>query len=310
MNKKILVIGSSNADVLIKVPYMPKVGETILGGKCHLACGGKGANQAVAAKRSGIAEVNFIACIGDDAFGKMALDSYNKDGIQTDQIKIFAGQSTGIAQIMVDDCGNNLIAVAPEANLLLTPQIIDEISPSISECDILLVQLEVPLESVYHAIDLAYKQQKLIILNPAPAQKIADHYLAKLDFITPNETESEILTGISVTDEVTAEKAALWFLERGVKNVIITLGSRGVYFANRETRQLICGYKVKAIDATGAGDVFNGGFVNALALGEDIISSIDFGQKAAAISVTRLGAQTSMPYRDEILTNNLALASQ
>lgn len=307
MSKKILVIGSSNTDVLIKVPYMPKVGETILGGKCHIACGGKGANQAVAAKRSG-ADVNFIACVGDDAFGKMALDSYNKDGIQTDKIKIFAGEPTGLAQIMVDDQGNNLIAVAPEANLLLTPQIIDEIAPSISACDILLVQLEVPLESVYRAIDLAYAQQKLIILNPAPAQKVADHYLAKLDFITPNETEAEILTGISVTDEQSAEKAAQWFLARGVKNVIITLGARGVYFANHETRNMVGGYKVKAIDTTGAGDTFNGGFVSALALGEDIISAIRFGQKTAAISVTRLGTQTSMPYRDEILATDLVLA--
>jgi ribokinase len=209
---------------------------------------------------------------------------------------------------MVDDQGNNLIAVAPEANLLLTPQIIDEISPSISACDILLVQLEVPLESVYRAIDLAYAQQKLIILNPAPAQKIADHYLAKLDFITPNETEAEILTGISVTDEQSAEKAAQWFLARGVKNVIITLGARGVYFANHEMRNMVVGYKVKAIDTTGAGDTFNGGFVSALALGEDIISAIRFGQKTAAISVTRLGTQTSMPYRDEILATDLVLA--
>ena len=167
------------------------------------------------------------------------------------------------------------------------------------------MQLEVPLESVLTAIDLAFAAQKTIILNPAPAQIIPEHYLAKLDYITPNETEAEILTGINVSDEQSAATAAQWFLSRGVKNVIITLGARGVYFANANSSQLVTGFKVNALDTTGAGDTFNGGFVTALSLGEDEISAIRYGQKTAAISVTRLGTQTSMPYRDEILTTTL-----
>lgn len=304
MTKKILVIGSSNTDVLIQVPYMPKVGETILGGKCHIACGGKGANQAVAAKRSG-GEVKFIACVGDDAFGKMALDSYAKDGIDISKISVLTGEPTGLAQIMVDSAGHNLIAVAPEANLLLTPEVVANAHQEIKNCDILLLQLEVPLESVLAAIDLAFAAQKTIILNPAPAQKIPEEYLAKLDYITPNETEAEILTGVNVSDEQSAATAAQWFLSRAVKNVIITLGARGVFFANGHSSQLVTGFKVNALDTTGAGDTFNGGFVTALSLGEDVISAIRYGQKTAAISVTRLGTQTSMPYRDEILTTEL-----
>lgn len=305
MSKKILVIGSSNTDVLIQVPYIPKVGETILGGKCHIACGGKGANQAVAAKRSG-GQVKFIAAVGDDAFGKMAIESYSKDGIDTDKIKIFTGEPTGLAQIMVDHDGRNLIAVAPEANLLLTPEVVDSITDDIVNADIILLQLEIPVESVLRAIDIAHQAKKIIILNPAPAQKIPEAYLAKLDFITPNETEAEILTGIAVDDEDSAATAAKWFIARGVKNVIITLGSRGVYFANHEQQQLIRGFKVKAIDTTGAGDTFNGGFVSAIAAGNNIPDAISFGQKTAAISVTRLGTQTSMPYLEEIITTNFA----
>lgn len=304
MTKKILVIGSSNTDVLIQVPYMPKVGETILGGKCHIACGGKGANQAVAAKRSG-GEVKFIACVGDDAFGKMALDSYAKDGIDISRISVLKDEPTGLAQIMVDSEGHNLIAVAPEANLLLTPEVVNNMAGEIHAADILLLQLEVPLESVLSAIDIAFAAHKTIILNPAPAQKIPEEYLAKLDYITPNETEAEILTGINVNDEKSAAEAAQWFLNKGVKNVIITLGARGVYFANTTFSQLVGGFKVKALDTTGAGDTFNGGFVSALAQGEDIIQAIRYGQKTAAISVTRLGTQTSMPYRDEIIATEL-----
>ncbi len=305
MAKQILVIGSSNTDVLIQVPYIPKIGETILGGKCHIACGGKGANQAVAAKRSG-GEVTFIACVGDDAFGKMALDSYAQDGIDISHILKLENEATGLAQIMVDRDGNNLIAVAPEANLLLTPEVVKNAVNEIKAADILLLQLEIPLDSVLTAIEIAHEFGKTIVLNPAPAQKIPEKYFAYLDYITPNETEAEILTGIAVNDESSASLAAAWFIERGVKNVLITLGKRGVYFANQKLRKLISGFKVEAIDTTGAGDTFNGGFVSALANGEeDIFSAIRFGQKTAAISVTRLGTQTSMPYRAEILAANL-----
>jgi|SRR6185437_3213922 len=297
--QKILVIGSSNVDVLVNVPHIPKIGETIMGGKCLLDSGGKGANQAVAAKRSG-GEVTFISCISDDFFGQMVLQAYKKDGINTDYIQIIHGETNGMAQIMVDDAGHNLIAVAPGTNNHLTPELVTKFKDVITQHDIILLQLEIPIESVYTIIDIAKNAGKIIILNPAPAQPMHETYLAQLDFITPNETEAEILTGIKVVDEETAKKAANWFLAHKVKNVLITLGKNGVYLANAELHKVIKGFNVKAVDTTGAGDSFNGGFVTGLSKNMSLENAAIFGQKVAALSVTKIGTQNSMPHLDEI----------
>ncbi len=300
MNKRIFVIGSSNTDMVIKSPKLPAPGETVLGGVFLMNAGGKGANQAVAAAKLG-AEVIFVSKIGNDIFGKQALDEFKSVGINTDFVFTDSENPSGIALILVDGQGENSISVASGANGNLQILEVEKAIKQVQEGDIVLLQLEIPLSTVSEAIKSCSEKKAIVILNPAPAQKLDESAFTFLKMITPNETEAEILTGIKVTDLASAEMAANELHKKGIPDVIITLGSRGAYFHNAERQILIQSPKVLAVDSTAAGDVFNGALGVAISEGQAIEEAIAFACKAASISVTRMGAQASAPTRDEIL---------
>jgi ribokinase len=299
VNMSIVVIGSSNTDMIIKVPRIPKPGETILGGQFSTAAGGKGANQAVAAARAG-GNVTFITKVGDDVLGEQAIQGFQKDRMDVEFIQKIKEAPSGVALIYVDENGENSIAVASGANAFLSPKDIVELKLVISTADILLMQLEIPLETVELATKIADQEGVKVILNPAPAQKLRDSLLKNISIITPNETEAELLTGIVVTDESSTKKAADVLLEKGIETVIITLGSKGALFKSRSESEFVPGYNVKAVDTTAAGDVFNGALAVALVENKSLKEAIRFANAAAALSVTKLGAQPSAPKRDEI----------
>lgn len=296
---KIIVVGSSNTDMIVKVPRIPAPGETILGGKFVQAAGGKGANQAVAAARSG-GDVTFIANTGDDNFGKEAIEGFKKESINTDFIFVDEETPSGVALIFVGEDGENSIAVASGANGTLSPSQIRKIQHVLADGDILLTQLETPLETVEEAIKMANENGVKVILNPAPAQPLSDDLLKRIDILTPNQSEAELLTGIKVEDEESAEKAAVNLLSKGVKTVILTLGSNGAFLMSQDTQKTIHGFKVKAEDTTAAGDTFNGALAVGLADGKPIEEAIRWAHGAAALSVTRMGAQPSVPNQKEI----------
>jgi ribokinase len=297
--RSILVVGSSNTDMIIKVQRIPKPGETILGGEFASAAGGKGANQAVGAARAGGA-VTFIARVGQDMFGDKAVAGFIADGINVDYIVRDRTRPSGVALIFVGQSGENSIAVASGANASLAPADLKKAKGAFSKAGVVVLQLETPLGTVEAAVKLAASAGARVILNPAPARPLSDHLLRRVFLLTPNETEAELLTGVRVSNEAAAAKAADALLARGVENVIITLGARGAFVAGSQGRGLVTGYKVKPMDTTGAGDVFNGTLAVALAEGKSLLEAARFGSAAAAISVTRLGAQTSAPGRKEI----------
>lgn len=299
MNSKILVVGSSNTDMIIKTASLPKPGETVIGGTFYMASGGKGANQAIAAKKSG-GDVVFVTRVGEDDFGKRSIENYKKDGLDITHIIHDEESASGIALIMVDDSGENSIAVASGANNNISPDDIKRISDVVDESQIILVQLEIPLESVKAAVKQAYEKKKTVILNPAPAQMLGDDLLKMITIITPNENEAGILSGIKVEDEESAIKAARNLLSRGVQKVILTMGSRGLLYCDDSDCEMMPAYKVDAVDTTAAGDVFNGALASGLAEKMELRSAIRFASAAAGISVTRMGAQTSIPDRNEI----------
>jgi ribokinase len=299
MRTRIVVVGSSNTDMIITVPHLPRPGETIMGGRFAVAGGGKGANQAVAAARCG-GQVDLIARIGSDSFGASAVTAWLQDGIGVDLVVKDEAAPSGVALIFVDTSAENCIAVAPGANDALAPADIDRGAAAIAAAAILLVQLEIPLESVRHALAVARRHGTRTILNPAPARTLDDALLRDVSIITPNETEAELLTGVRIEDDASAEQAAAMLLRRGPDTVIITLGSRGAFVATGTMRTLVPGFRVNAVDTVAAGDVFNGALAVALAEGRPLTECIRFGHAAAAISVTRHGAQPSAPRRDEI----------
>ena len=297
--KRIAVIGSSNTDMVIKTSKLPAPGETILGGDFFMNPGGKGANQAVAAARlSG--NVSLIAKTGDDVFGKQARELFEIDHINIDNLVTDPSHPTGIALITVDAQGENCIVVAPGSNSYLNQKDIDHSRQEILRSEIILMQLEIPIDTVLYTADLAYHAGIKVILNPAPAAKIPDELISRLYMITPNETEAELLSGIPVTDFESAELAAQNLYRRGVKVVIITLGSKGALLFTGDQVLLVPSPKVEAIDTTAAGDVFNGALAVAIAEGMALEEAVKFACKAAAISVTRMGAQASAPYRREM----------
>jgi ribokinase len=296
---QVLVIGSSNTDLIIKVARIPKPGETVLGGKFARAAGGKGANQAVAAARAG-GEVTFIARVGRDANGEQALAGFAAEGIDAKRVIRDAKFPSGVALILVDPDGENSIAVASGANDRLNPADVRRAKWAFRRARILLLQLETPLPTVAAAIELAAASGVRVVLNPAPARPLPAQLLRRVYLLTPNQSEAELLTGVTVDDEVTAAKAAGQLLARGVQNVIITMGLHGAFVAGKDLRQMIPGFKVKAVDATGAGDVFNGTLTVALAQGQSLLEAAKFACASAAISVTRFGAQPSAPQRKEI----------
>lgn len=296
---KLVVVGSSNTDMIIKVPRIPKPGETILGGKFSKAAGGKGANQAVAAARSG-GDVTFVARVGQDMFGDNAIQGFEENNIVTDHVFRDPEAPSGVAEIFVSEDGENSIAVAPGANSNLSPEDIDNSEDAINSADILLMQLEIPLETVQAAADLAHEKNATIILNPAPATDLPDELLEKITILTPNESEAELLTGVKVVDKDSAEKAAKKLQSMGVQKVIITMGKFGAYVLSDGFSGIVSGYQVDAVDTTAAGDVFNGALSVAIAENKSLKDAVKFANAAAALSVQKLGAQPSAPGRAEV----------
>lgn len=300
MMKKIVVVGSSNTDLIIKVPEIPRPGETLLGGEFRTFPGGKGANQAVAAARAG-GDVIFIAAVGDDAYGNEAISGYRLDNINTENIKVCKGIPSGIAMITVSEKGENAITVASGANAELRPEDLEEAEEPFNEADYMLIQLETPLDTVLKAVELCNELNTKVILNPAPAADLSNEILQKVNIITPNETEAERLTGILVSDENSAASAAEALHKRGVDTVIITMGAKGAYLSDNESkaRFMVPGFSVQAVDTTAAGDVFNGQLAVSLAEGKELERAVLEAHGAAAISVQKLGAQSSIPRREE-----------
>lgn len=294
MGKKILVIGSSNTDMTIKAPRIPAPGETILGGEFKMGPGGKGANQAVAAARLG-GDVSFICKIGKDVFGEKSLAGYKAEGIDTTNI-IYSDKPSGVALIMVDNSGENIISVAPGANGDITPEDIDNVSEVIRKADFVVLQLEIPVESVVRAAKIASEAGAYVILNPAPACALPEELFKYVSLATPNQTEIALMTGIK--DDV---EAAMTKLNRmGVKDVILTLGSRGSAIWDGSKAELVPACKVKAVDATAAGDTFCGALCVALSEGKSKREAVEFATKASALTVQKMGAQESIPYRKDI----------
>ena len=299
MPKNILVVGSSNTDMIIQLDRIPKPGETLLGGQFSTAPGGKGANQAVAAARAG-GDVTFVARAGCDMFGDQAVAGFARDGIQTKYVFRDKAAPSGVALIFVAKDGENSIAVASGANGRLAPVNIRKARPAFAKAALMVVQLEIPLATVSAAAQLAVRHKVPVILNPAPAQALPDALLRNIAILTPNETEAELLTGVKVVTVDDAARAARILQDKGVGTVIITLGARGAFVASAGVAQLVAGFKVKPVDTTAAGDVFNGALAVALAEGRPLLEAVRFANAAGALSVTRLGAQPSAPKRREI----------
>jgi ribokinase len=299
MSQSIFVIGSSNTDMVVRSKRIPQKGETILGGDFFMFPGGKGANQAVAAARLG-GHVTFVANLGNDLFGENALRQFEQEGIHTGFISHDAVNPSGVALISVDESGENSIVVASGANNFLAPAQVEAALEYASPQSIVLIQLESPIETVAATARMAKQKNLQLILNPAPAAKLSDEILGAVSVITPNETEAALLTGISVTDERSAAKAADFFHQRKISSVIITMGSQGAYVSSEKFTGIVPVQKIIAVDTTAAGDCFNGALAVALAEGLEMDRAVQFANAAASISVTRMGAQASMPKRNEI----------
>ncbi len=295
----ILVGGSSNTDMIVRLNRIRRPGETVSGGEFATAAGGKGANQAVAAARAG-GSVTFIARVGRDVLGEQAIAGFVRDGIDVTHIVRDAHAPSGVALIFVAKDGENSIGVASGANGRLAPADVKRAAASFAKASVLVVQLETPLATVQAAAELAARAGLRSILNPAPARPLPGKLLERIGILTPNETEAELLTGVNVADDTSAARAAARLRARGVGTVIITLGARGAFVADARGERLVPGFKVKAVDTTAAGDVFNGALAVAIAEGKALPDAVRFANAAAALSVTKLGAQPSAPYRRDI----------
>lgn len=297
--RQILVVSSSNTDMVIKAAHLPRPGETILGGTFFMNPGGKGANQAVAIARLG-GPVTFICKTGSDIFGHQSQQLFEEEGINTSYVFSDSGNPSGVALITVDEKAENCIVVASGANANLLPSDLEKAEEAIERADLVLMQLEVPMETVCFVADIAWQKGKKVILNPAPAHPLPADLLRHLYLITPNETEAEMITGVKITDESSAGEAARALSGMGVQHVIITLGSKGALIYSNGKAEMVPALKVAAVDTTAAGDVFNGALTVALSEGRSLKEAARFACKASAISVTRVGAQSSAPYRNEV----------
>lgn len=293
VNKRILVIGSSNTDMTIKSDNLPLPGQTILGGRFVMGPGGKGANQAVAAKRLG-GNVEFICKVGHDIFGKNAADGYKKEGIDISHI-LYSTEPSGVALILVDKTGENVISVAPGANGDLSVEDIESIANVIKEADYLILQLEIPTDAVIRAAKIAHEAGVYVILNPAPACKLPNELFQYISLITPNQTETELMTGVKLINEQSFITAVENFNRMGVKDVIITLGSKGSLVCYDGKNEFVSAIKVDAVDATAAGDTFCGAVCVALSQGKNLKEAAVFATKAASLTVQKMGAQDSIP---------------
>ena len=297
--RQILVVGSCNTDMVIKAAHLPRPGETILGGTFFMNPGGKGANQAVAIARLG-GSVTFICKTGSDIFGHQSQQLFEEEGINTSYVFSDSGNPSGVALITVDEKAENCIVVASGANANLLPSDLAKAEEAIELADLILMQLEVPMETVCFVADIAWQKGKKVILNPAPAHPLPADLLHHLYLITPNETEAEMITGVKITDDISAVEAARVLSGMGVQHVIITLGSKGALICSDGEAEIVPALKVEAVDTTAAGDVFNGALTVALSEGRNLKEPVRFACKASAISVTRVGAQSSAPYRNEV----------
>ncbi len=301
MKNKIVVIGSSNVDLIMKMDHLPQKGETVTGGKFMQVYGGKGANQAVAAARAG-GNVVFVSCVGEDAYTPQMVKNYRNDGIDTRFVFQEKGVASGYALIMIDNFGENIISVAPEANQLLTSEKIELANSVFDEAAIIVMQFEILEETVKYVIDTANKKGIPVMWNVAPAKKFDFSYISKTNILVLNEIETHFLSGIAVNDKKDAEKAAKTLIAKGVEKVIVTLGKKGAVAVSEEETEIVPAFKVNAIDTTAAGDTFCGTFAVALTEGKSLKDSLFFASAASAISVTKMGAQPSAPTREEIET--------
>lgn len=302
--KKIIVAGSSNMDMVVKTAHIPVPGETVLSGSFFMNPGGKGANQAVAAARLG-SEVVFISKLGNDVFGKQFSQLFSEEGIDTSFLVSDDTLPSGVALITVDQEGENSIVVASGANASLTIDDMKDALPAIAEAGTILMQLEIPMEVVEYIAAYATLQKVKVILNPAPAAPLSETLLSYIDILTPNETEAAMIAGIPVNNIEDAKKAAILICEKGVNTVIVTLGAKGALICEGSRCSIVEARKVQPVDSTAAGDVFNGALAVALSEGKDIQDAVRFACDAAAISVTRLGAQSSIPHRNELIAQTL-----
>jgi ribokinase len=300
MKPKIVVVGSSNTDMIVKLPHLPKPGETVINGSFAMAAGGKGANQAVASARAG-GDVTLLTKVGSDQFGRQALEGFRKEGINIDYVGIDSSSPSGVAVIFVDGRGENCIGVASGANGEFQQSDLSAALDLISSADVLLVQLEIPLPTVEAAIRCAAQTGVRVILNPAPARKLNAEVLRHVSVLTPNQTEAEILSDVALVDDKSLVKGAKALHSMGVRTVVITLGERGAFLAEGGIFEHIPAFKVEAIDTTAAGDVFNGALAVSMGEGRSMQEAIRFANAAAALSVRKLGAQPSAPRRTEIL---------
>lgn len=296
--KSICVIGSLNMDLVVKVEDRPKGGQTVIGGEFKEVPGGKGANQAVAMARLG-GKVNMIGKVGKDGFGETLLNALKNDNVNTEYINK-EDIATGVAMITVDKNAENSIVVAPGANFKVDKNYIDTNIKGIEMSDIVVLQLETPLDTINYALKKSKELGKYTILNPAPAVKLDDEIIANVDLLTPNETELEILSGIEIKNEDDILRAAKVMIEKGVKELIVTLGSKGSLYINKEKSMFKNAYKVKAIDTTAAGDSYTGALAVAFANGKNIEEAMDFASKVGALSVQKEGAQSSLPTIEDV----------
>ncbi|OMP66452.1 ribokinase [Domibacillus epiphyticus] len=297
----VIVIGSYVVDLMSRAPRLPKPGETVLGGPFQIGPGGKGGNQATAAARSG-SNVTFVTKIGRDLFGQDAVEHFKKEQFNTHFVQIADEEATGAALIAVDINGENQIVIAPGACGTMTKQNVLEADAAIKEGDIVVLQLEISMGAVEAAVERAVLHNVPVLLNPAPYQAFPREILKHVTYATPNETEASNLTGVEVKNEASAQKAADILHQLGVKTVMITLGHKGVFLSERAfSGRVLPGFNVEAVDTTGAGDAFNGGFAHAITSGQSLEEAVRFGQAAAALSVTKNGTADSMPYAGEIM---------
>lgn len=296
---KITVVGSANIDLVVRTPRMPVKGETILGGPFFSGCGGKGANQAVGAARLG-GDVTIVARLGQDQFGDTAADNFRQEGIRLDCVFRSAEAHTGIASILVDGAGENLIVVASGANAELSPADVEVSADAIVAADVVLVQLESPMATVRRAVEIAHQAGVTVLLNPAPGQPLADALLRQVDVLTPNQIEAQIITGLAAGTPAEAEIAARALLEKGVGTVIITLGAAGALVVTAGGAEHVPGFTVDVVDTTGAGDAFSGALAVALSVRQPLAQAVTFANAVAALQVTRQGAAAAMPRRAEV----------
>jgi ribokinase len=298
----IVVVGSLNMDLVVKLAKIPKPGETLLGGVFNTYPGGKGANQAVAASRLG-GHVSMIGCVGDDSFGRELVENLSKEEVNTTHVLIHPNVSTGVALIQVDDQAQNSIAVASGANFRLSSEYVEKSLQAIDLIDVVVMPLETPIETIYAAARIANQRGAKVILNPAPAQALQPNLLKMVDYLIPNEHEISTLTDIPIKTANDTHKAAKILLSKGVKNLIVTLGSKGsMIFDDKSSDNVnIPAFKVQAVDTTAAGDCFIGAFAVGLSIEKSVNDAAAFANAAASISVTRVGAQPSLPTRDEVI---------